>query len=192
MDKKIVLHVGCGTVFLSAELFNSQEWQEVRLDIDPAVSPDIVSSITDMNTVQNRSVDVVWSAHNLEHLYADEVNKALHEFYRVLKPNGMVMITLPDIQAVTREAAKGRLEEPLFQSHAGPIAAIDILWGHRASIERGNHHMAHKTGFTLKTLEKKIASANFKNIEVKSIDWDLWATAYKLRSNGRNSKNAHK
>ena len=182
MDKKIVLHVGCGSLFLNAELFNRREWQEVRLDIDPAVSPDIVSSITDMNTVQDRSVDVVWSAHNLEHLYADGVAAALNEFYRVLKPNGMVMITLPDIQAVSREVAKGRLEEPLFESKAGPIAAIDILWGHRDSIESGNHYMAHKTGFTKRTLEKALALANFQKIEVKSADWDLWATAYKLSS----------
>lgn len=185
MDKKIVLHVGCGNLCLDAELFTSREWQEVRLDIDPSVNPDIVSSITEMNTVPDRSVDVVWSAHNLEHLYAEEVILALQEIYRVLKTNGMVMITLPDIQAVAREVAKGRLEEPLYQSPAGPIAAIDILWGHRASIKRGNYHMAHKTGFTRKTLEKNLAVANFQKIEVKSLDWNLWATAYKLRSNGR-------
>jgi len=184
MIKKTVLHVGCGRLLLDSGLFNNREWQEIRLDIDPAVNPDIVSSITEMNAVQDRSVDVVWSSHNLEHLYADEVNMALQEFYRVLKPNGLVMITLPDIQAVAREVAQGRLEESLYQSPAGPIAAIDILWGHRDSINRGNYHMAHKTGFTLQTLEKNLALVNFQNIEVKSLGWDLWATAYKLRSNG--------
>jgi hypothetical protein len=109
----------------------------------------------------------------------------IQEFYRVLKAKGMVMITLPDIQAVAREVAKGRLEEPLYQSHAGPIAAIDILWGHRASISRGNHHMAHKTGFTLKILGKTVAHVNFQNIAVKFLGWDLWETAYRLRSNGQ-------
>jgi hypothetical protein len=44
--------------------------------------------------------------------------------------------------------------------------------------------MAHKTGFTQQTLEKNLALVNFQNIEVKSLGWDLWATAYKLRSNG--------
>ena len=186
MVNKTVLHVGCGSLFLDAELFNKREWKEVRLDIDPMVNPDIVSSITEMNAVQDRSVDVVWSSHNLEHLYADEVNLALQEFYRVLKPNGLVMITLPDIQAVARGVAEGRLEEPLYQSPAGPIAAIDILWGHRASITRGNLHMAHKTGFTLKALKKNLALANFQKIKVKSVGWDRWATAYKLSSNDQN------
>ena len=116
--------------------------------------------------------------------FANEVILALQEFYRVLKPNGLVLITLPDIQAVAREVAEGRLEEPLYQSPAGPIAAIDILWGHRDSINRGNYHMAHKTGFTLKALKKNLVLANFQKIKVKSVGWDLWATAYKLRSNG--------
>ena len=186
MNKKTVLHVGCGRLLLDSELFNNRKWQEIRLDIDPGVSPDIVSSITEMNAVPDRTVDVVWSSHNLEHLYADEVNMALQEFYRVLKPNGLVMITLPDIQAVAREVANGRLEETLYQSSAGPIGAIDILWGHRDSIKRGNHHMAHKTGFTRQTLEKNLALVNFQNIEVKSLGWDLWATAYKLRTNDSN------
>jgi len=186
MIKKIVLHVGCGSVFLDSELFNNRKWREVRLDINPTVNPDIVNSITEMNAVQDQSVDVVWSAHNLEHLFANEVILALQEFYRVLKPNGLVMITLPDIQAVAREVAEGRLEEPLYQSPAGPISAIDILWGHRASINRGNHHMAHKTGFTLKSLKKNLALANVQKINVKSVGWDLWATAYKLSSNDQN------
>ncbi len=190
MAKKIVLHVGCGKLALDDELFDPLQWEEVRLDVDPAVNPDIINSTTDMNALENRSVDVVWSAHNLEHLYAHEVILALQEFYRVLKPNGLVMITLPDIQAVAREVAEGRLEDPLYQSPVGAIAAIDILWGHRASIDRGNHFMAHKTGFTLKTLEKNLALANFQNIQIKSLGWDLWATAYKLDSNGQNGKSA--
>ena len=118
MVNKTVLHVGCGRLFLDAELFNRREWKEVRLDIDPMVNPDIVSSMTEMNSVQDRSVDVVWSSHNLEHLFANEVILALQEFYRVLKTNGLVMITLPDIKAVAREVAEGRLEEPLYQSPA--------------------------------------------------------------------------
>ncbi len=190
MAKKIVLHVGCGKLALDDELFDPLQWEEVRLDVDPAVNPDIINSTTDMNALENRSVDVVWSAHNLEHLYAHEVILALQEFYRVLKPNGLVMITLPDIQAVAREVAEGRLEDPLYQSPVGAIAAIDILWGHRASIDRGNHFMAHKTGFTLKTLEKNLALANFQSIQIKSLGWDLWATAYKLDSNGQNGKSA--
>ena len=49
-----VLHVGCGAAAphkLPEIFFPAGAWAEVRLDIDPAVAPDIVASITDMSVV---------------------------------------------------------------------------------------------------------------------------------------------
>ena len=37
--------------------------------------------------------DAVFSSHNLEHLYPHQVKEALAEFYRVLKPEGMIVIS---------------------------------------------------------------------------------------------------
>ena len=55
-----VLHVGCGApdpAKLPAAFFPAGAWAEVRLDIDPGVSPDIVASITEMPMVAAGSVD---------------------------------------------------------------------------------------------------------------------------------------
>ena len=85
---KIVLNVGCGYP-LRQKLhrhFHGPEWREIRLDLDPAVRPDIVCSITDMSPVAADCVDAIWSSHNLEHLQRHEVPLALAEFVRVLKP----------------------------------------------------------------------------------------------------------
>jgi len=62
------------------------------------MQPDIVCSITDMSPVAADSVDAVWSSHNLEHLQRHEVPVALAEFLRVLKPAGLLLLTLPDLQ----------------------------------------------------------------------------------------------
>lgn len=43
----------------------------------------------------------------------------------------------------------------------GPISPIDILWGHRASLERGNLYMAHKVGFTSNFLKQLLIDAGF-------------------------------
>ena len=110
-----------------------------------------------MKDVADESVHGLWSSHNLEHLYAHQVTKALKEFYRVLKTKGVAVIALPDIQRIAVEVAKDNLEEELFQSSGGPISPIDIIWGHRRSITQGNHYMAHKTGFTPKTLKHKLS-----------------------------------
>src|SRR5438045_2405301 len=97
---KTVLNVGCGYP-LRQKLhrhFQGHEWREIRLDLDPAVQPDIVCSITDIGPVVADSVDAVWSSHNLEHLQRHEVPQALAEFFRVLKPRGLLLLTLPDLQ----------------------------------------------------------------------------------------------
>ncbi len=178
---KTVLHVGCGCVDperLHSE-FRGPLWKEIRLDANPAVSPDIVASMTDMQQVADGSVDAVWSSHGLEHLYAHEVPLALKEFLRVLTPGGLVLLSLPDLQAACRELAEGNAEDPLYVSSAGPISTIDMIYGHRDSIARGNHLMAHKTGFTAATLRKKLEVAGFQRIDVQRQGWNLWARAYK-------------
>jgi SAM-dependent methyltransferase len=179
VPRKKVLHVGCGP-YNPAKLhqhFRTPEWQEVRLDIDPAVQPDVVCSITDLGVVASESVDGVWSSHNLEHLYWHEVPRALREFRRVLKPGGVLLITMPDLQQAAAFVAQGNLEGVLYTSPAGPISAIDVLFGHRASVERGNAFMAHKTGFTAQTLAQKLHDADFVNVQVQRDTLALWAHA---------------
>jgi protein O-GlcNAc transferase len=176
-----VLHVGCGPKRQDKlhRTFQAGDWQEIRVDIDPAVQPDIVATITAMPQIPDDTVDAVWSSHNLEHLFAHEVPIALREFLRVLKPGGFVLMTMPDLQKAGEFLARGQLEEPIYQSPAGPISAIDICFGHRASIARGNEFMAHRTGFSAHTLAQKLAACGFRRIRVERKNLDLWALAFK-------------
>lgn len=178
---KTVLHVGCGPKKREKlhRQFQTAEWREVRLDIEPRVQPDIVASITDMRPVATNSMDAVWSSHNLEHLEAFQVPIALGEFLRVLKPGGMLLITLPDLQVMAKLVAEDKLEDPAYVSPAGPIAPIDTIFGHRASIAAGMPYMAHRTGFTLRTLTAALQRAGFTQINVQRTEFDLWAAALK-------------
>jgi SAM-dependent methyltransferase len=179
---KTVLHVGCGQpnpAKLHAT-FRSAEWKELRLDIDPAVNPDIVASITDFKSVADGSIDAVWSSHNLEHLYAHEVPLALEEFRRVLKPDGFALITLPDLQKAAALIAADKLDEPAYVSAAGPVAPLDMLFGYRPLLAQGRLFMAHRTGFTRKTLGQALINAGFKLVRAWTDDaFGLWAAAYK-------------
>jgi hypothetical protein len=114
-----------------------------------------------MQAISDASVDAVYSSHNVEHLYPHEVPLALHEMNRVLKPNGFAFIKLPDLQEVARYVAEGKLEEPLYVSPVGAIAPLDILYGHRPALARGNTFMAHRTGFTGITLASALIAAGF-------------------------------
>lgn len=175
---KNLLHVGCGGHhIINTNGFNQDEWREIRLDINPAMNPDIIASMTSMPQVADNSIDAVYSSHNLEHLYAHEVPKALAEFHRVLRDDGFCLIIVPNIQAVALRVAQGNLTGELYKSSAGPISALDILYGHRPSIEQGNLYMAHHTAFTDISLREALIIQDFMETTTESQNYTLVAIA---------------
>lgn len=181
---KNILHVGPGHRSNGAKLpavFQGSEWKEIRVDIDPENEPDIVGSMLNMTAVANESIDAIYSAHNIEHVYAHEVPVVLKEFLRVLKPAGFIVITCPDLQAVCQLVVEDKLTDAVYIAQAGPVAPLDILYGHGLALAAGHHYMAHKCGFTLKTLTQALHGAGFATSagkrRVKGLD--LWVVATK-------------
>jgi SAM-dependent methyltransferase len=178
---KIVLNVGCGYASRHGlhPSFQNAEWRELRLDINPAVNPDVLCSMTDMHPIETGSVDAVWSSHNLEHLHRHEVPLALAEFKRVLRPGGEVLLTLPDLQRIAELVASDGLEDEAYASPAGPITPLDMIYGHTPSLARGNEYMAHRTGFTARTLRQLLFEAGFVGVVLQRDGFSLWARAFK-------------
>ena len=180
---KTFLHVGCGPLTKedTTPAFNTDDWKEVRADINKDVNPDIIATMTDMSSIDDNSYDAIYSSHNIEHLYAHEVPLALKEFLRVLKDDGYLIITCPDLQSVCKQVADNNLLGPLYQSGLGPISAIDILFGLRSSLEEGNHYMAHKVGFTAEVLQKSLLEFGFGSAIIAAVPerYVLWGIATK-------------
>lgn len=182
VEKKQVLHVGCGAQAPGKlhPAFGGEEWSELRLDIDRAVEPDIVASITEMADVTDVSVDAVFSSHNLEHLYPHEVRLALAEFRRVLKPTGFALVTMPDLQSVATLIAEGKLTDPAYISGLGPVTPLDMLYGFGPALAADNLFMAHHTGFTGRSLQTALGGAGFAYSVVQrdAARFCLWAIAF--------------
>jgi len=181
---KKLLHVGCGqkTIKNTTKGFNDDSWIETRFDIDPKVRPDIIGSMTDMTNIGDSEFDALFSSHNIEHLFPTDVPIALGEFRRILKPKGFLVLTCPDLQSVCELVAEDKLTEPAYESPSGPIAPIDIIYGHRASIARGNHFMAHRCGFTEKVLQATTSEAGFSTtatLRRTAPHFDLWIVGFK-------------
>ena len=178
---RTLLHVGCGPKRKdqTTRAFATSDWTEIRLDIDPSAQPDVIGTMTDMSAVPSGSVDAVFSSHNIEHLYPHEVPVALAEFRRVLKPDGFVVITCPDLQSVAALIAQDKLTDTAYVSPAGPIAPLDILFGLRAALAAGNLYMAHRCGFTQKVLQGTLQAAGFAAVATmkRAKAFDLWALA---------------
>lgn len=180
-DSARVLHVGCGSPEAGKlpDCFDPRLWKELRLDIDTLVQPDFVASTTDMSVVTSSSVQALYSSHNLEHLFVSEVPKALAEFKRVLEPGGFALITLPDLRAAAERVLRDEQELPLYHSPAGPINALDMIYGYAPFVEGGNNFMLHKTGFTAASLQRTLTRAGFERVVARSHGHALWAVAYK-------------
>ncbi|MBM86894.1 MAG: SAM-dependent methyltransferase [Gammaproteobacteria bacterium] len=182
---KKFLHAGCGPSRKenTTAPFASSNWEEVRFDIDEAAEPDILGSVLDLGMIESESFDAIFSSHNIEHIFAYQVPKMLREFLRILNKNGFFVVTCPNLIPVARLIVEDKLTEPAYVSPIGPITPQDILYGHSASLEQGNEYMAHKTGFTPKSLQAILLEAGFQDVAMLSREGqlDIWALATKSK-----------
>jgi SAM-dependent methyltransferase len=176
--RKRVLNAGSGPRRTSRAhaFFPPAEFEEVRIDVEAAVAPDLLGSFCDMRAlVADESFDALWSSHSLEHLDDHQVLPALREFRRVLKPSGFAIVTCPNLSAIVRLLSSYDLDEVVYASPAGPIRALDMLYGHAASIAAGHAAMAHRTAFTVPRMGRLATDSGFAEARVVEDGYDLWA-----------------
>lgn len=98
--------------------------------------------------------DAVACNNALEHLYPHEANKALREFYRVLRPGGHAIIQVPDLQDV--EPTEDLIPEI-------GMCGLHLYYGDPALLEEFPY-MAHHCGFVETTLRRVLEMAGFQAI----------------------------
>jgi predicted SAM-dependent methyltransferase len=169
---------GPGPARRIARMVGEQGWEEVRFDIDPEVKPDVLGSILELgDCFEAQSFSAVWSSHVLEHLYAHEVFPTLRQFHRVLKPDGFALITSPDIESVAQFIVEHGIAAIAYNSPAGPIRPLDMLYGHSRAIEEGHVYMAHRTGFTAERLGNLLLMAGFPTVSITTENFEVCALA---------------
>ena len=161
---KTFLHVGPGINYKdnTTNVFNTETWKEVRLDINEDVEPDILASMTNLDIIDDNSYDAVYSAHNIEHVFPHEVDDVFNGFKRVLKDDGFLVLTCPDIKKVCKLIGEGNITQKLYDSDAGPIYPLDVLYGLRRAILHGNEFMATNMVLHQNLFLYYLKKANFK------------------------------
>lgn len=177
---KTLLHVGCGhsqKEHVPVEDFRT--WNHVRVDIDESVNPDVIDDIRELRQFENESVQGVFSSHNLEHLEDEEVALALRQFWRVLAPDGILFVMVPDFRLACEWVARGDGEKVIYVSPAGPICPIDMIFGFRPWTV-SNHWQRHRTGFSVESLRRKLNDAGFAQVHVQTgLGFDIIGQAMK-------------
>ena len=95
----------------------------------------------------------------------------------MLKPDGFALITCPDLETVADLILSKGLDNEAYQSPAGSISSLDMLYDHSRSIAGGRTYMAHRTGFTCPRLGQLLIDAQFSTALAKRDRFDLWALA---------------
>lgn len=73
------------------------------LNVQPGPGVDFVGDCTDLGRFADGAVQEIYASHVLEHLsYQDRLPRALGELYRVLRPGGAAMISVPDLEVLCR------------------------------------------------------------------------------------------
>lgn len=106
----------------------------------------------------DESYEAIWCNNALEHLYPHEVTKALREFHRVLKPGGMALVMVPNLE-------NARPTEDVIPEIG--MSGLHLFYGDPALLEEFPY-MAHHSGFVPDTLKRVMDMAGFTT-EVKSM-----------------------
>lgn len=145
MSNKIKLHLGCGKRYIPGY---------IHIDVIDYPHVDHITSIDDLSIFEDNSCDEIYSCHVLEHFKRGYVDKVLAEWYRILKPGGLIKVAVPDFEKLIEVYEKYKdlslIIGPLF-------GRLDFLYN------------IHYNVFDFKTLEKSLNKVGFKNVE--RYDW---------------------
>ena len=143
MNRK--LHIGGTIAHPEWEIFNA-------LDLPVA---DHLGNANDLSCFADNTFESVYASHVLEHFdYNGEVQKVLREWARVLKPNGKLYISVPDMEVLSRLY----LDQNQFDSQQRFGLMRMMFGGH---VDQYDYHLV---GFNLELLRDLLVEAGFQEL----------------------------
>ena len=145
------LHLACWHRYIP-------DWIHVDLCDMPHI--DYNSSMDHLPFIEDNSVDTIYISHGLGYLAPGQVDTAFDEWWRVLKPNGTLRLSVPNLKAVWQVY---ELTDDINQL-SGAIHGRMLINSHL-----GQSIVQHQAHYDIKTLTKLFTIHRFHNIS--SWDW---------------------
>lgn len=143
----VKLNLGCGSRRIKGY---------IGIDISQdAQAVDFLLDCSNLSAIQDDTVDVLYASHVLEHFGRNEQQKVLTEWVRVLKPGGIMRLSVPDFSAIVEH-----------YQHSGLSDLVGLLYGGQDSFQN-YHHMC----YDYFTLGVAMTNVGLRNVE----KWD-WRT----------------
>lgn len=105
---RLVRHMNIAKILRKVGAVSEERYQNL-LDVDPHI---ILWDLRKGIPFNDNTFDVVYHSHLLEHIDEENAPVFLKECFRVLKPNGIIRIAVPDLQSIINRynSAVSRLE----------------------------------------------------------------------------------
>lgn len=85
------LHLGCGNTHIDGFL---------NIDLADTPAVDIRGDIRYLTDIPNNSAELIYACNVIEHIKRFEIYPTLRRWYEVLRPDGILRISTPDLEAV--------------------------------------------------------------------------------------------
>jgi SAM-dependent methyltransferase len=118
----------------------------INVDVQAKWTPDVIADGAHMPMFMDSSAEIIVIHHCLEHFGCGEGNAMIRECYRILKPEGSLIVTVPDFPALCKAWIRGQLTDQVFFTN---------VYG----AYMGDEADRHKWGFTGPTLAKTLDDA---------------------------------
>ncbi|MBP8304043.1 MAG: methyltransferase domain-containing protein [Phycisphaerae bacterium] len=90
-DGRVYVHLGCGDVAIPGF---------INVDIRAAPHVHYIHDVTDLSIFSEGYADLIYACHVLEHVRHTAVKHTLWEWRRVLKPGGILRLSVPDFDKI--------------------------------------------------------------------------------------------
>jgi glycosyltransferase involved in cell wall biosynthesis len=149
--------------------------EEGFINVDLFSGPS-VDEVFDLDEIPylDETISAINSEHSLEHVGWQRVDKALSEWWRVLKPGGILMLKMPDAE----DCFKKYLEtDPNNKPHRDWYKYT--VWGiQRSQAGEPDEGQYHRCGFSQQEMNDKLEQLGFIiDFSVKYNGWDTWSFA---------------
>lgn len=131
-----------------------QGW--INIDIEKRWEPDVVADWNKLDMFEDNSMDYVVSHHSLEHVGCGEGDGFIREAHRVLKPEGSLLIFVPDMKALAQRWLMRQISTQIYMTNV-----YGAYMGHAAD--------RHAWGYDGESLWMYLKKFEFK--DVKTFNW---------------------
>jgi predicted SAM-dependent methyltransferase len=139
------LHLGCGKRFIP---------DFIHIDVVAYDHIDYINNIDDLSMFSDKSVSLIYNCHVLEHFHRKKINRVLKEWFRVLKPGGILRTAVPDFEALCK----------LYQDTKNLSLIVGPVFGRQDYL-----YNIHYSMYDFATIRDLLIEAGFD--EVRKYDW---------------------